>query len=79
MGEDLSALSLKDLHHLEQLLEMSLHRVREKKVVKPLLIYHTASTFFSPITISNIVQIVGNFLFHMKLIPHTAFFFFISG
>jgi len=31
MGEDLTALSPKDLHHLEQLLEMSLHRVREKK------------------------------------------------
>lgn len=31
MGTDLSTLSLKDLHHLEQLLEMSLHRVREKK------------------------------------------------
>jgi MADS-box transcription factor len=31
MGEDLSALSLKDLHHLEQLMERSLDRVREKK------------------------------------------------
>jgi len=31
MGEDLSALSLKDLHHLEKLLQMSLCRVREKK------------------------------------------------
>eukprot|EP01018_Ginkgo_biloba_P001635 Gb_19897 [translate_table: standard] len=31
MGEDLSALSLKDLHHLEQQLEMSLNRIRGKK------------------------------------------------
>lgn len=31
MGEDMSALSLEDLHHLEKQLEMSLNRVREKK------------------------------------------------
>lgn len=31
MGEDLSSLSLKDLNHLEQVLDMSIHRVREKK------------------------------------------------
>lgn len=31
MGEDLSALSLKDLDHLEQVLNMSIHRVRGKK------------------------------------------------
>jgi len=31
MGEDLLTLTLKDVHQLEQLLEMSLHRVRETK------------------------------------------------
>lgn len=31
MGEDLSELNLKDLHHLEQVLELSLHHVRDRK------------------------------------------------
>lgn len=31
LGEDLSVLSVKDLHHLEQVLELSLQRVRDRK------------------------------------------------